>query len=176
VSNPFYTTHPMTGAVISNGTPQQVYLSQTDYAANGGAELGDIRPGAFAVTDVQNPRPRLRTFGDYRDGVSNVVLVGEKLINRGLTSNYQSDDWAGFGGGFHSSNVRFSRTASPQADYTNTAGGNGQRMFGSPHTGICLFVFGDGSVHRVRTSISGAVFDALCLINDGASLSESDYE
>lgn len=180
VSNPFYTTHPTSGAPISPGTPPQIFLSQTDYAANGGVDF-DLqnqlaRPGAFMATDVLNPRPRVRTFGDYRDGQSNVILVGEKLINRGFTSQPQTDDWAGFAGGYHASNVRFSRSASPQADYTNTGGGNGQRAFGSAHTGICLFVLGDGSVHRIRLSINGVVLDNLCVINDGNSISESDYE
>src|SRR5262249_1562243 len=56
---------------------------QTDYAAVGGAptSLTDIYNGAFLPYDGTG-RPLLRTFADFKDGLSNTVMIGEKLINR----------------------------------------------------------------------------------------------
>jgi hypothetical protein len=126
-------------------------------------------------TDVMTQRAKLRSFGDYRDGQSNVVLVGEKLMNRyngGLSA--QTDDYCGYACSHSSSNVRFGN-GPPQQDYVNAIG-DGQGRFGSAHTASALFVFGDGAVHRVRYSVDVQVFKNLCLIDDGLSVSDSDYE
>ena len=61
-------------------------------------------------------------------------------------------------------------------DYNNPNGGDGGGRFGSPHVSGTLCLFGDGRVGRVRHSVQGDIFHALCLINDGRSISDSDYE
>jgi prepilin-type N-terminal cleavage/methylation domain-containing protein len=166
-------------------TLSQVPVAQSDYAANGGMGYGDLN-GAFSpeyqVTDPNATRPKLKKLADYSDGVSNVIMIGEKLINKSFLNQSQTDDWCGYACGYHSSNVRFAALygtttpTAPQSDYSNGGGGNGQGLFGSSHTGVCLFAFGDGAVHRVRTSIDPKVFAQLCLINDGAAISDADYE
>jgi len=158
----------------------QVAAAQTDYAANGGPNGFDGNgsfdvKGAFLFHDYTQTRPRLRKFADYSDGVSNTILIGEKLINKAFLNQSQTDDWCGYACGYHSSNVRFG-AAAPQSDYTNSGGGNGQGLFGSSHTGVTLFVFGDGAVHRVRNSVDPLVFKSLCQIDDGRSVSDADYE
>jgi len=170
------------GTVISNYTGATFTAAQTDYAANEGVagnspiDVGGAFAGAFAMTDPFSLRPKLRTFADYSDGQSNVVMVGEKLMNRAFLNSQQgqSDDYCGYACGYSSSNVRFGNNP-PQADYRN-ATGDGNGMFGSAHMGVCMFVFGDGAVHRVRFSVDATVFQNLCRINDGASISDSDYD
>ena len=172
------TKHPVSGQAISGFNGSILTVAQTDYAANAGVPTGqspvDVH-GAFLPTDVTNSRSKLRSFADYRDGQSNVVLVGEKLMNRyngGLSA--QSDDYCGYACSHSSSNVRFG-VGPPQQDYVN-ASGDGQGRFGSAHTASALFVFGDGAVHRVRYSVDMQVFKNLCMIDDGLSVSDSDYE
>jgi prepilin-type N-terminal cleavage/methylation domain-containing protein len=168
-------THPVTGLPISTYGGSQVPCAQTDYAVSGGLGVGDTS-GAFIALDLSIARPKMRTFGDFTDGQSNCILIGEKLINRAFINQAQADDWCGYACGYHASNVRFA-AASPQADFTNpTAGVTGQGLFGGPHTGITQFAFGDGSVHRVRNSTQQAVFKALGQINDGAAISDADFE
>jgi len=163
---------------VSGFNGSTLTVAQTDYAANGGVPGGQSpvdSHGAFLPTDVSIQRPKLRSFADYRDGQSNVVMVGEKLMNRyngGL--NPQTDDYCGYACSYSSSNVRFG-IGPPQQDYVN-ASGDGQGRFGAAHTGSALFVFGDGAVHRVRYSVDPGVFANLCRIDDGMSVSDSDYE
>jgi len=156
----------------------QVEVAQTDYAANGGipqsAQVPAALDGAFLPTDPFTQRPKLRTFADYQRGQSNVIMVGEKLMNRYNLNQPQSDDFCGYACGHSSSNVRFG-FGRPQADYRN-ATGDGQGLFGSAHTGVCMCVFGDGAVHRVRFSVDPSVFQALCQINNSMSVSDSDFD
>jgi len=154
--------------------------TQTDYAANGGV-TGPGNPqvppdthGAFLPTDLSSTRPMLRKFADYKDGQSNVILIGEKLINRGMTGGPQTDDYCGYACGYSSSNVRFG-AAPPQRDFLAPSG-DGQGLFGASHISSALFAFGDGSVRRVRYGINPNVFKALCWIDDGVSVAESDYD
>jgi len=169
----------LSGSTISNGAAQ-ITLAQTDYAANGGipqsAQVPAALDGAFLPTDVSSPRPKLRTFADYTRGQSNVVLIGEKLMNRYNTNQPQTDDYCGYACGHSSSNVRFG-FGRPQADYRSaTPNADGQGLFGSAHTGVCMFVFGDGAVHRVRFSVDPTVFQALCQINNTTAVSDSDFD
>jgi len=170
------TKHPVTGATISNGAAT-LSVAQTDYAANGGNPLSSVPvalDGAFLAADLTTPRPKLRTFADYVHGQSNVVMVGEKLMNRYNLNQPQADDWCGYACGHSSSNVRFG-LGQPQADY-RAATGDGQGRFGSSHMGVAMFVFGDGAVHRVRFSVDPTVFYNLCKIDSVQAISDSDYE
>jgi len=154
-------------------------VAQTDYAANVGVTPTasfNFKDGAFDALNISMQRPVMRRMDDLKDGSSNIVLVGEKLINKALTSGPQKDDLCGYACGYHQSNVRWGN-APPQADYSNSAGGTGNGQFGSSHTGgVTLFAFGDGSVHRVRPQCDPLVFRKLCCINDGGSITDADYD
>jgi len=171
-------------------TLQQSQAYQTDYAANGGLQSTatvDAWGGPFIPYGVGGfTRPLLRTVADFKDGQSNTILIGEKLINRGLWSNQQPDDALGYAAGWYYSTVRFgsyyngqqSLPIPPQEDYVSAQpvpGGN-QGRFGSSHLGSVLFVFGDGSVRPVRHGVDGTVFAALCHMSDGMTVADSDYQ
>jgi prepilin-type N-terminal cleavage/methylation domain-containing protein len=186
--------HPATGLqynALTAAQLQQIY--QGDYAGNGGVPrlnqnqqgLAPIPTwgGAFLPFDATSPRPKLRKWDDFKDGQSNTVLVGEKLINKSLTGQPQPDDFFGYAAGWNFSTVRFgndpytlSQNNSPQPNYSGPQipNGNGGR-FGSSHPGGTLFVFGDGRVQNVSFTVDPLVFARLCDIADGAAISEADY-
>jgi prepilin-type N-terminal cleavage/methylation domain-containing protein len=194
-ANPFQANNPGTGAPlwylngVPNNYPPSVAVAQTDYAANGGIAPGDGLSGAFSYliqANVTSPpvRPTLKTFASYRKGQSNAVIIGEKLINRATPPGQEGGDLYGYAGNYTASTIRWSGDGSasypyltPQGDFANpnTAVDGGGR-FGSPHRGTVLFVFGDGHVGRVSTSVDGGVFYALCDVNNQRSVTESDYE
>jgi len=205
--------HPGTNAALGtpgglwdNGIPTSMGVAQTDYAANGGMFPGDVF-GAFSFIErvnVQGPpatqsppvRPNLKTFASYKDGTTNTVMIGEKLINRAFTGTQQVDDYAGYAASYQvvpsslpsfpvtSGTVRWAGASGnpnfppipPQQDYTNASVGDGNGRFGAAHPGGVLFAFGDGSVRKVTFSVDRDVFTALCHIADGRAISDSDYE
>jgi len=180
VSSVIKTKDPAGNTIFAPASSQAAF-AETDYATNGGTGYGDAASGAFRYTDFGNPRAKVRKFDDYSAGLSNVIIIGEKLANRACISNTGSppaDDAFGFAGGYHVSNVRFS-SVQPQRDLNNpnTCGpGNTITTFGAPHTAVAMFAFGDGSVRRVRFDVSQPIFAALLNITNKAAVSESDYD
>jgi prepilin-type N-terminal cleavage/methylation domain-containing protein len=170
-----------------------VEFFQTDYAANGGFFTPNFQDttqaqlrsyflrGAFIPLEAFGGRATLRTLGDFKDGQSHTVLIGEKLINRAMTSSPQSDDSTSYASSYHASNVRWAHDGqqylTPQPDFSDPSGqANGGGRFGGPHIGACLFVFGDGSVRNVSFSVAGDLFAALCIVDEGKTVSEAEYE
>jgi prepilin-type N-terminal cleavage/methylation domain-containing protein len=164
-------------------TLAQVVTASTDYAANGGvpqpqgpADYG----GAFVPYGLftsNYARPSLRKLDDIRDGLSNTIFVGEKLINRSLPPSgqcFSEDDCFGFCAGWNFSTVRFGNNP-PQPDFRDPAITSSGGRFGASHIGSALFVFGDGHVTSVSFSVSQNVFAYLCHIGDGQSVSEDDF-
>ncbi|HKB05757.1 MAG TPA: DUF1559 domain-containing protein, partial [Gemmataceae bacterium] len=171
-------------------------LFQTDYAANGGVPRMDptgqtIMPpvawgGAFLPYDG-GVRPKLRVWGDFKDGQSNTLLLGEKLLNKSLMGQPQADDFFGYCAGWYMSTVRFGAdpynpvsasvgpSNSPQQHYNSSQPIYNGGRFGATHPGGCQFVFGDGSVQSVSFNVDPVVFARLCDIADGGVVSESDY-
>lgn len=165
-------------------------VAQTDYAANGGIGPGDIH-GPFTVLHRLNygsaadhsgyPVRHLNRLDDIQDGLSQTILVGEKLINRAQTGGPQADDIYGWASSYTTSTVRWcggpapAPYRTPQRDFTGPPGVDAGGRFGSAHLGGALFAFGDGSVRPVSYSVHGEVFYALCLINDGRIVTDGEY-
>jgi prepilin-type N-terminal cleavage/methylation domain-containing protein len=113
---------------------------------------GVIFRAARPVT-IANPRG-LCTFGSITDGLSNTALAGEKSLakaNVGIGGGGKGDGC--IYNGDHE--WHYSRVAGPSLalvngpnDLTDTSA----IRFGSWHTGVCLFVFCDGSVRTLRNS------------------------
>ncbi len=124
------------------------------------------------------PKPilsfRSRTsFEKITDGLSNTFLVGEKHVREGelgWAADGDDDYYSGFsyssaqrsaGWYIDSSGARQNKPLMKMTDAASTI------RFGSWHTGICNFVFCDGSVHSVPNNIDIDVLRRLAVRNDG---------
>jgi prepilin-type processing-associated H-X9-DG protein len=168
-----------------------IYVAQTDYAANGGTGVGDVN-GPFAYVHLyefgrsfipeHGVRPaRTKTFNDIVDGASQTIIFGEKLINRARMHRPQADDMFGFAASYTPGTIRWcggpgpAPFLTPMQDFKGPKGVDAGGRFGSDHFGGAQFAFADGSVRTVSYNVNGQVFYALCVINDGQIVSESDY-
>jgi prepilin-type N-terminal cleavage/methylation domain-containing protein len=172
-------------AVLSSGDPQPGALS--DYACVGGANANN---GAFPVVGtytLSGTAPNalvtswkgIITIQSIQDGTSNTLFIGEKHI-RPNSLRGKNEDRSVFTG----NDNNFRRLAGYQtnafpvvvANVTNIrplrapndqAGLLANSSFGGPHSGVCLFVFGDGAVRNVRTSVDLYVLTYLACRQDG---------
>jgi prepilin-type N-terminal cleavage/methylation domain-containing protein len=101
-------------------------------------------------------------FADFTDGLSNTILVGEKHVpidKRGVgwwDCSAYNGDYA----------VCSTRTGGPNFPLTNNPRDPGWK-FGSMHTGVVVFVFGDGGVRNIPITINPSVLFLLISRNDG---------
>jgi prepilin-type N-terminal cleavage/methylation domain-containing protein/prepilin-type processing-associated H-X9-DG protein len=111
------------------------------------------------------------------DGTSSTFMFGEKHI-RPNSLRGKNEDRSVFGG--QNNSVRRMAGIAPNGDIRPLRPANDQNgalansSFGGPHTGVCQFVFCDGSVKSVRTSISVQALTQLATRSDGQVINE-DY-
>jgi prepilin-type N-terminal cleavage/methylation domain-containing protein len=123
--------------------------------------LGKCANGMF---QYKGPIPsRYLKFKNVIDGLSNTFMIGEKHIpNYTFTVNpdtsvYNGDNGAAF---------RQAGTTVPLARSPKDTGAR----FGSYHSGICQFVFGDAAVHAIDVSIDGNSLANLANRYDGNTI------
>src|SRR5947209_7449085 len=96
-------------------------------------------------------------LADIRDGTSNTLFFGEKHVRK-TSLRGKNEDRSIFGGQNNSVRRMAGLNANSESrplmtpDIDNTINPNSNSSFGGPHTGVCLFVFGDGRVQSVRVS------------------------
>lgn len=158
--------------MLTDSTPGTV----GDYAASIGTTGYDysITLTTNNVTFVQPPTGAfvqatgIRT-ADFKDGLSNTLLVGEKYLPRGVTVTYPYDCNL-----YDGHNIICSTRCAGPGYPLGQALDDPRLLFGGPHVGICQFVFADGSVHPVRTSIDEVALGLLSHREDGQP-APSDY-
>ncbi len=137
------------------------------------ASSGPVTPG---VTDLSTISLKYKVnFRQIEDGLSNTAFVGEKHVPTdgpngswfgSVTANdnsiYNADRWATIGrkGG---RNIPISSPSFGSDDPTNLV----NKSFGSWHPGVCLFVFGDGSVHSLSVDMDPGMLGYVCNMADG---------
>jgi prepilin-type N-terminal cleavage/methylation domain-containing protein len=106
------------------------------------------------------------------DGTSNTFLAGEKHVPLGTFGHLKVGDGSVYSGAWTSFSGRVAGLEDPLArgadDLSKSVAGDAwwARRFGSYHTGICQFVFCDGSVRAISTSIDPTNLRRMAVRND----------
>lgn len=115
------------------------------------------------------------------DGASNTFLAGEKHVPFGMFGRPRVGDGPLYSGAWTCFSGRIAGIEDPLArsstDVTPSGGvvdGIFARKFGSYHIGICQFVFCDGSVRPIRTTIDTTNLRNLAVRNDSNTITYTD--
>jgi prepilin-type N-terminal cleavage/methylation domain-containing protein/prepilin-type processing-associated H-X9-DG protein len=157
--------------------PDQVITAMCDYAASNLENTGVVVRTSGSPAFGPPPQGNTR-FASITDGTSNTLLVGDKRMNRALLGQWQEDDSEGYTSGFDEDTMR-STTQPPAPDFSQPANGvpiDGQKLFGSSHTGGLNAVFADGSVHFIRYGINPTVFSNLGNRSDGQVIDSTSFD
>ena len=143
-----------------------------DYAANIGttgvdytqtSQFGDVPPnGAFRAFKGLGAK-------EFIDGLSNTILVGEKHVPDTKFFEFPWDCGM-FDGHNPVCNTRCGGPGFPLAYKREDRGWK----FGSYHSGLCQFVFCDGSVHTLNSRIPEVTLGLLCQRDDGQRVPSYD--
>lgn len=106
-------------------------------------------------------------FAEISDGKSNTILIGEKQIPEGYWGDWPWD-CSIYDGHNPTCSARAAGPGFPLADSLDEK----RLLFGSRHTHLVLFTFGDGSVQSLRTSIDPIVLGYLSHRSDGMTIPE----
>jgi prepilin-type N-terminal cleavage/methylation domain-containing protein len=141
-----------------------LYGSAGDYAGCSGDGTIDGAYHVGMIPLLPNP-PHMRgvPFAWVTDGTSNTLMIGEKHVARADLGNNIADGviWsAGEQGAF----VRWAGSSFPMAFDPTTAY---NKQFGSWHSGIVHFVFGDATVRGLKAGMPGSTLRLLAHIKDG---------
>jgi len=129
------------------------------------ASCKNVQPGKIAI------RYKLK-FQQIEDGLSNVPFIGEKQVTEPFFGYKSYNDTSIYNPDYKYSFGRFGGPTNyglgtPQ----DGADGNGlqtfNKIFGSPHSGICQFVFGDGRVRSIDNGIDLKTLAYLLNRSDG---------
>jgi len=134
----------------------------SDYAACSGNTSTAPTNGAFTMVNAGHMTTTVK-IGDMSDGTSNTIMIGEKHIQLGQLNTPIQDGMILSGSEQQTYHRRAGRSW-PLA-INNTVAANMQ--FGSWHSGVCQFVFGDGSVRGLSVNVPGTVLGYLAARDDG---------
>jgi prepilin-type N-terminal cleavage/methylation domain-containing protein len=186
---------PRPGGLSDYGTSAGPYNTQTSTGTPPPPQnLGMIIWGDWTGTPAGDQPTKVTSWKsrtkltDVTDGTSNTLMVGEKharpsdqwglggdksVFNGGNSINYLR-----LAGINTSTGVSYPIVANPLDDTNaviNNVGPSSQR-FGGPHAGgaICMFAFGDASVHPVKSTIDADMLGRLACRADGL-VTPADY-
>lgn len=151
----------------------------------------DTSPIGTLITSFRS----VTSIATITDGTTNTLLVGEKHIRPGSRDG-KNEDRSIFSGCNPNTYCRLAGTPPDPTKETNNATQypliqseqdktmltttppgtyNSNTCFGGPHTGICMFVFCDGSVKGIKTSIDRVTLTRLAVRNDGLPIGGNDF-
>ena len=106
-------------------------------------------------------------FEDFMDGLSNTLLVGEKHVPIGK-NGVGWWDCSTYDGRYYMCSCRAAGRLFPLATDPRDLGWK----FGSRHTGVVQFCFGDGHVKAIRATTNPYVLEMLSMVADGQVIPE----
>lgn len=139
----------------------------SDYAACTGNTSTAPTNGAFTLVNSNHMTTSVN-LRDMIDGTTNTIMIGEKHIQLSKINDPIQDGMI-LSGSEQQTYYRRTGATWPLAN-NNTLAINSQ--FGSWHTGVCQFVFGDGSVRGISVSIPGTTLGLLGARDDGQVIAE----
>jgi prepilin-type N-terminal cleavage/methylation domain-containing protein len=157
----------------ANGNVQGIC---SDYAVCYGTTTDmNNNDGAFWLNSGNNYGVGM-PFSQILDGLSNTLLMGEKHVQPATLLNNQgnildANDFCVYACRNAASVGRVAGPAHPLALAPEDAYNS---QFGSWHPGVVQFVFGDGSVHGLKTNLAATTLGLLAARNDGVAIS-GDY-
>lgn len=142
-----------------------------DYAASSGTSdlyAGDTANGILITAGDSATLANFRkvNFAAITDGSSNTIMVGEKHVRADQLGTTNEDHC--IYNGDHPENVF--RCGDKSIARSATEGYNLQ--FGGAHTGVCMFLLGDGSVRGLSTSIDTTNLTNLTRRADGQIITD----
>ncbi len=163
--------------VQSQGGAPMVQAATNSYAANSGAG-GDIDQELDDFNGVFSRNSRIR-FADITDGTSNTIAIGERaaLLTQTPWAGAISEGTARVTPGAPTFNLGAVGEAPEQvlahvAIHTLNDRNSDPEDFFTPHTGGGNFLFADGSVRLLNTSVSLIVLQALATRNGGEAVND----
>jgi prepilin-type processing-associated H-X9-DG protein len=145
---------------VTTGSP--VLGMPSDYAACIGDTGTAPTTGIFQLVNA-NHMTAVTRITDITDGASNTIMLGEKHVQIGLLNDPLTDGLI-FSASETQTYNRRAGASNPLAISPSVVANN---QFGSWHTGVCQFVFADGSVHPIANSIPGSTLGLLANKGDG---------
>jgi prepilin-type N-terminal cleavage/methylation domain-containing protein/prepilin-type processing-associated H-X9-DG protein len=151
----------------------------------------DTSPIGTVITSFQS----VINIASITDGTTNTLLIGEKHIrpnsrdgkneDRSIFSGCNANNYSRLAGippaGVVQTNslTRYPLAQSEQDATMVTATPPGAYdsniIFGGPHSGVCMFVFCDGSVKGVKNAVDLTVLSRLAVRNDGQVVNSDDF-
>src|SRR5262245_12076940 len=151
----------------------------SDYGLNYGSGTSAAENDGGAFNFSCGPCGQGQTLLALTDGTSNTLLVGEKHVTTAGVGKFDAATGAEMDFNIYSSQPgkwayvtgRKAGSNFPLALNNTTPYAN---QFGSWHTGIVMFAFGDGSVRALRTSTAGSILGLLAARSDGQPIPNYD--
>jgi prepilin-type N-terminal cleavage/methylation domain-containing protein/prepilin-type processing-associated H-X9-DG protein len=154
------------------GTPYtgewSLFHQEVDGVFNSGYAIDNpIDPLTLRLRRAPQGRYRIK---DISDGISHTIFIGEKSVSK--DHHGEPGGWADgciYNGNEPGTFMRLGGIGLPLEEHSDipAPGPGAIPTFGSEHKGVVNFLFGDGSVRAISTSITEDELRRLCSRNDG---------